>query len=412
MTAPVLVDLDAPGWLGPWLRAVHAEPIAVDLDQAPWLAGGSARGRFLSALEARCHEIRSALLDAWPAPPVRPSALRTAAVLAWSVGADDAARALAAEAAAATDDPTHATDVAPTLRRVATALTRRLVDDDQGVVAAGFGTLLDTVDTALCVRIAARLAAGEVDDEALAQAHAQAQDRRRVALRAVVALVVADRQVTRAERTFTQQLARVAGLDKAGLAELDDWLRAPPGLPPELDDIGATLDTPELASALVRLLHVASLIDGDAAMAELQLVSELGARVGLSDHDVLRAQVRVARDLDYVLEIGAHLERDTLLDRLRRRSERQIRGLVRRHVAAIGRELRETGDLVQLLLASTRRSLTADEQARMQRQLLDLCRTVPALAIFAAPGGGLLLPVLARVLPFSLAPSGFRDEGL
>ena len=45
----------------------------------------------------------------------------------------------------------------------------------------------------------------------------------------------------------------------------------------------------------------------------------------------------------------------------------------------------------------------------MRAQLIDLAKTIPALAIFAAPGGMLLLPILLKLLPFNLLPSSFAD---
>jgi len=35
---------------------------------------------------------------------------------------------------------------------------------------------------------------------------------------------------------------------------------------------------------------------------------------------------------------------------------------------------------------------------------------VPALAIFAAPGGLLLLPLLAKLLPFNVLPSAWDEK--
>jgi hypothetical protein len=43
-------------------------------------------------------------------------------------------------------------------------------------------------------------------------------------------------------------------------------------------------------------------------------------------------------------------------------------------------------------------------------QLVDLAKAVPALAIFAAPGGMLLLPLLAKLLPFSVLPSAWDPK--
>ena len=73
-------------------------------------------------------------------------------------------------------------------------------------------------------------------------------------------------------------------------------------------------------------------------------------------------------------------------------------------------EIRETGELAQLLArASAGGTLTAQEKVKVREQLIDLAKTIPALAIFAAPGGMLLLPILVKLLPFNLLPSSFSD---
>jgi hypothetical protein len=46
----------------------------------------------------------------------------------------------------------------------------------------------------------------------------------------------------------------------------------------------------------------------------------------------------------------------------------------------------------------------------MREQLIDVAKAIPALAIFAAPGGVLLLLALSKVLPLNLLPSAFRRE--
>ncbi len=78
---------------------------------------------------------------------------------------------------------------------------------------------------------------------------------------------------------------------------------------------------------------------------------------------------------------------------------------------AVVTELRETGELGQLLAkAASRKPLTRDEKRKVKAQLIDLAKAVPALAIFAAPGGLLLLPLLAKLLPFNMLPSAW-DRG-
>src|SRR5207302_123907 len=59
--------------------------------------------------------------------------------------------------------------------------------------------------------------------------------------------------------------------------------------------------------------------------------------------------------------------------------------------------------------ATAGNTLTDVERKKVRDQLIDLAKTIPALAIFAAPGGMLLLPILLKLLPFNLLPSSFND---
>ena len=74
------------------------------------------------------------------------------------------------------------------------------------------------------------------------------------------------------------------------------------------------------------------------------------------------------------------------------------------------KEIGETKELSELLLKATTKPLTVEEKQKVQDQLIDVAKSIPALAIFALPGGGILLPVLIKVLPFNILPSSFQDE--
>jgi hypothetical protein len=81
------------------------------------------------------------------------------------------------------------------------------------------------------------------------------------------------------------------------------------------------------------------------------------------------------------------------------------------NVRALLLEARMMGELgVFLGKLAIGQSLTVDERLRMRLELIDLAKAIPALAIFAAPGGLLLLAALARVLPFSILPSAFQGS--
>jgi hypothetical protein len=86
----------------------------------------------------------------------------------------------------------------------------------------------------------------------------------------------------------------------------------------------------------------------------------------------------------------------------------RVSAAVTGNLDAVLTEIRETGQLGALLAKAAGGSkLTADERRKVRAQLIDLAKAVPALAIFAAPGGMLLLPLLAKLLPFKLMPSAW-----
>ena len=89
----------------------------------------------------------------------------------------------------------------------------------------------------------------------------------------------------------------------------------------------------------------------------------------------------------------------------------KVTDAVTQNLEAVITEIRETGELGQLLAkAAAGGTLSAEEKRKVKEQLIDLAKAVPALAIFAAPGGMLLLPLLAKLLPFNVLPSSWDRE--
>ncbi|HTP25103.1 MAG TPA: hypothetical protein VMK12_05505 [Anaeromyxobacteraceae bacterium] len=94
---------------------------------------------------------------------------------------------------------------------------------------------------------------------------------------------------------------------------------------------------------------------------------------------------------------------DHLMDR--------VASLVTDNLEAIVTEFKKTGELGELLAkAAAGHGLSPEEKIKVKSQLLDLAKAVPALALFAAPGGMLLLPLLAKLLPFSVLPSAWNGK--
>ncbi|MGS2760755.1 LETM1-related biofilm-associated protein [Sinomicrobium sp. M5D2P9] len=90
-------------------------------------------------------------------------------------------------------------------------------------------------------------------------------------------------------------------------------------------------------------------------------------------------------------------------------SSRMVSNLILRNKKRLQQELLLSRELVVLLSKSTVKELTKEEKQKVKIQLLDICKSIPSLAIFLLPGGGILLPLLVKFIP-QLLPSAFDDN--
>jgi LETM1-like protein len=156
---------------------------------------------------------------------------------------------------------------------------------------------------------------------------------------------------------------------------------------------------------------LASLVDGRRSRGERVFIEQLAQALRVPESIVHQWELEVAEfyaknrsvvDV-FTVSSAANLMGEDLVSRMQDTMERNFHRLMQ--------EVRETGELYHLLTKVARgQSLTAEERRRMRAQLIDVAKAIPALAIFAAPGGLLLLVALAKVLPFNLLPSSFQDE--
>jgi CRISPR/Cas system CSM-associated protein Csm2 small subunit len=83
--------------------------------------------------------------------------------------------------------------------------------------------------------------------------------------------------------------------------------------------------------------------------------------------------------------------------------------LIRRNKNRLAKEITQSKELMVLLAHSTRRDLDEKEKKKVKNQLLDICKSIPAMTIFLLPGGGLLLPILIKFIP-KMLPSAFNEN--
>lgn len=89
-------------------------------------------------------------------------------------------------------------------------------------------------------------------------------------------------------------------------------------------------------------------------------------------------------------------------------TKKEVTDLLEKNKNSLLQEIEESKELLFLLKESATRKLTDEEKVKVKEQLLDICKSIPAFAIFMLPGGALLLPLLIKMIP-NILPSAFRD---
>ncbi|WP_328707044.1 hypothetical protein [Citreicoccus inhibens] len=155
---------------------------------------------------------------------------------------------------------------------------------------------------------------------------------------------------------------------------------------------------------------LAALVDGRRTRRERFFIDELADALRVPKEELRRLELEMA---EFYARHRSLVDVFTVSDAAGAMGEDLMAGMqetLEKNFHRLMQEARETGDLAVLLTKMARRQkLTPDERQRMRAQLIDVAKAIPALAIFAAPGGILLLAALAKVLPFSLLPSAFQD---
>lgn len=155
---------------------------------------------------------------------------------------------------------------------------------------------------------------------------------------------------------------------------------------------------------------LAALVDGLFDRGEVEFVERLATALGFELEEVARVEIAVADFYSRNREALAALRHAETPEGLPHALTTRLQETVADNLDRILQEIRKTGELAELLAKATAGNTLSDSERRKVRdQLIDLAKTIPALAIFAAPGGMLLLPILIKLLPFNLLPSSFTD---
>ena len=180
--------------------------------------------------------------------------------------------------------------------------------------------------------------------------------------------------------------------------------------PVKIEDIQCSSTSGIISRYLVEQLILLSLIDNQGVWQERELIEKISLRLGFSSENLEQLYLSVAEFFSVHHERLEFLKNNNAAQQFQDYMNDKVLKLVRKNVDNIMKEIKETQELSELLVKATTKPLTNEEKQKVQEQLMDVAKSIPALAIFALPGGGILLPILIKVLPFNILPSSFQDE--
>ncbi len=219
------------------------------------------------------------------------------------------------------------------------------------------------------------------------------------------ALIWADENVAEVEKKVMQQYINQARLPPNHRNKLKKRLETPV----RLEDVDLSIDSDILRKYVLQILVLLSMIDDQQASQEHQLINEVAQRLGVSEMELDHLYISV---LSFFADHGHRFEfiKGQSLSELDQYLRNKIMDAVHSSMDKIMVEVRETKELYEILMKATSEPLTPEEKSKAKAQLLDIAKTIPALAIFCLPAGGILLPVIIKVLPFNLLPSAFQEK--
>jgi len=160
------------------------------------------------------------------------------------------------------------------------------------------------------------------------------------------------------------------------------------------------------------LLDIAALtvLEGDSLNSRQQrYVYQQGKVLGFKKAEI-RSALRVAQTFFKLHSRAMYFLRDAVPGSQYYDSmARVVDKLISRNSKRLRKEVMQSRELMVLLSKSTMRELSAEEKKKVQKQLLDIFKSIPSLAIFLLPGGAVLLPIFISLIP-RLLPSSFDEN--
>ncbi len=235
-------------------------------------------------------------------------------------------------------------------------------------------------------------------------------DRERAALaEALMLLARADHAPSGLARRIMLRQLRALGLPRDLSRRLRETLERP--RPPEA--IAAAISSPRTRRFILEQVVLGALADGWRSPQERRFLQRLAETLGIPQEELAGIEAELA---EFYAGHPEFVDRFQVRDRLEDLTDQAlvtVGRFVDRNRAVLLHEARQGRELTLALATLARgKKLDPEQRRRLREQLLDLAKTVPGLALFAAPGGLLLVLALSKILPPSFLPSalaGLRE---
>ena len=178
--------------------------------------------------------------------------------------------------------------------------------------------------------------------------------------------------------------------------------------PVELADIKLMISETVINNYMLEQTILLSLIDEDIEPFQIPFIREFAGYMEIDDKALQVRISSVAAFFHYYEERFDFIKGNRALFHMRENLNKQLTLIIRKNLDRIVNEIKRTGKLYTVITKSDI-ELSAEEKKFIREQLLSIAKTIPALAIFCLPAGGMVLAILIKVLPFNILPNSFAE---
>ena len=160
---------------------------------------------------------------------------------------------------------------------------------------------------------------------------------------------------------------------------------------------------------LLDILQLALWSDEVLEPCEKEILRSLISSLNLTNLDLTQSTKTISSFINNYHDLLPFLKKSNPVKSLYNQTNKTVAKLIKRNKKRLTKELLESKELIKLLKESRKKELSPNEKKLIKKQLLDICKSIPSLAIFLLPGGGILLPLLIRYIP-EMLPSAFNEN--